>query len=59
MGLSHCPRMNLNYKALPMDVVEARKKVTNICSTVKPVYNDHLMGYFFAFWGSSRWPKAI
>ena len=36
----------------------------NICSdnddnnnnTVKPVYNDHLMGYFSAFWSSSRWP---
>ena len=25
--------------------------------TVKPVYNDHLMGYFSAFW-SSRWPRA-
>ena len=25
-------------------------------STVKPVYNDHIMGYFFsAFWSSSRW----
>ena len=26
--------------------------------TVKPVYNDHLMGYFSAFWSSSRWPRA-
>ena len=26
--------------------------------TVKPVYNDHLMGYFSAFWNSSRWPRA-
>ena len=26
--------------------------------TVKPVYNDHLMGYFSAFWSSSRWPLA-
>ena len=25
---------------------------------VKPVYNDHLMGYLFAFWSSSRWPRA-
>ena len=23
-------------------------------STVKPVHNDHLMGYFSAFWSSSR-----
>ena len=26
--------------------------------TAKPVYNDHLMGYFSAFWSSSRWPRA-
>ena len=26
--------------------------------TVEPVYNDHLMGYFSAFWSSFRWPKA-
>ena len=30
-----------------------------VTSTVKPVYNDHLMGYFSAFWSSSRWPRAI
>ena len=24
----------------------------------EPVYNDHLMGYFSAFWSSSRWPLA-
>ena len=29
-----------------------------LSSTVKPVYNDHLMGYFSAFWSSSRWPRA-
>ena len=30
-----------------------------VCSyTVKPVYNDHLMGYFSAFWSSTRWPMA-
>ena len=27
-------------------------------STVKPVYNDHPMGYFSAFWSSSMWPRA-
>ena len=27
-------------------------------ATVKPVYNDHLMGYLSAFWSSSRWPGA-
>ena len=29
-----------------------------IADTVKPVYNDHLMGYFSAFWSSSRWSGA-
>ena len=29
-----------------------------LANTVKPVYNDHLMGYFSAFWSSSRWPRA-
>ena len=32
-------------------------EVTKAC-TVKPVYNDHLLGYFSAFWSSSRWPLA-
>ena len=31
---------------------------TMISTTVKPVYNDHQMGYFSAFWSSSRWPRA-
>ena len=26
--------------------------------TVKPTYNDHLMGYFSAFWSSYMWPLA-
>ena len=26
--------------------------------TVKPVYKDHLIGYFSAFWILSRWPLA-
>ena len=29
-----------------------------IYNTVKPVYNDHPMGYFSSFWSSSRWPRA-
>ena len=28
----------------------------SFADTVKPVYNDHLMGYLSAFWSSSRWP---
>ena len=29
-----------------------------IQATLKPFYNDHLMGYFSAFWSSSRWLRA-
>ena len=29
-----------------------------LSTTVKPVYNDHLVGYFSAFWSPSRWPGA-
>ena len=32
--------------------------ITSFPGTVKPVYNDHLMGYSSAFWSSSRWPRA-
>ena len=32
--------------------------VLSIKNTVKPVYNDHLMRHFSAFWSSSRWPRA-
>ena len=28
----------------------------NVCTT-NPVYNDHLMGYFSAFWSSSDEPR--
>ena len=31
---------------------------TREADAVKPVYNDHLMGYFSAFWSSARWPRA-
>ena len=30
--------------------------VVRLCIYSEPVYNDHLMGYFSAFWSSSRWP---
>ena len=32
--------------------------MVHVSNTVKPVYNDHVMGYFSAFWSSSRWPRA-
>ena len=40
------------------DVTSSEWLIAAISSTVKPVYNDHLMGYFSAFWSSSRWPLA-
>ena len=27
-------------------------------NTVRPVYNDYLMGYFSGFWSSPGWPRA-
>ena len=30
----------------------------SMINTMKPVYNDNLMGYFSAFWSSSRWSRA-
>ena len=47
----------------PAKVLQPKKRTTmysliSISYTVKPVYNDHLMGYFSAFWSSSRWPRA-
>ena len=45
---SHVLTQVLSYLICPLSML----------STVKPVYNDHLMGYFSAFWSSSRWPRA-
>ena len=39
------------------DLGSGNQLVPNRWYTVKPVYNDHLMGYFSAFWSSSRWPR--
>ena len=44
------------YDFVNITDVHPRPKAT--VSTVKPVYNDHLMGYFSAVWSSSRWPMA-
>ena len=38
-----------------IDVEHTQKTENEI--TVKPVYNDHPMGYFSAFWSSSKWPR--
>ena len=44
----------LDHGLVPCGIYDAN---ATAC-TVKPVYNDHLMGYFSAFWSSSRWPRA-
>ena len=30
-----------------------------VCDTVKPAYNDHLMGYFSAFWSWSASEQKV
>ena len=45
---SHVLTQVLSYLICPLSML----------STVKPVYNDHLMGYFSAFWSSSRRSRA-
>ena len=45
------------HNAFRYESPQARLAQT-VDSTVKPVYNDHLMGYLSAFWSSSRWPRA-
>ena len=40
------------------DIVSSKWFHVSYVVTVRPVYNDHLMGYFSAFWSSSRWPRA-
>ena len=39
-------------------VASLRRAIRDHNSTVKPVYNDHLIGHFSAFWSSYRSPKA-
>ena len=45
-----------SIKTTSMEDVSTR--VLEKMNTVKPVYNDHPMGYESAFWSSSRWPLA-
>ena len=45
-------------KMFPFDDVIMCSGENSYTCTVKPVYNDHLMWYFSAFWSSSRWPGA-
>ena len=40
------------------DPVDTQYVLPLTSHTVKPVYNDHLMGYFSAFWSSLSWPRA-
>ena len=46
------------YMGFPVQEHQNKTNIHIYVCTVKPVYNDHLMGYFSAFWSSSRWPRA-
>ena len=48
---------SFNWKYID-GLAENTRAISHITYTAKPVYNDHLMGYLSAFWGSSRWPRA-
>ena len=56
----------LNYGYLSESVILMKPPITMrfakyvhvIIHTVKPVFYDHLIGYFSAFWSLSRWPRA-
>ena len=57
----HKKNRNFQKSHVPKEVSYIIGPVINwhlIPITVKPVYNDHLMGNFSAFWSSSRWPWA-
>ena len=49
----------LCWKSQPHKCIRLRVPLY-VCEndTVKPVYNDHIIGYLSAFWSSSRWPRA-
>ena len=61
---THSPWINefLLFMPLPsshLDKAGSRVSfVDMLTGTVKPVYNNHLMGYFSAFWSSSKRPRA-
>ena len=60
----HVGPMNLAIRGATETIVTAlangasRSQLNSHGNTVKPVYNDHLMGHFAATWSSSRWPLA-
>ena len=60
VALSYCSLRLFSNGSMGRAHVSAGRVITyrNAIHTVKPVYNDHLMGYFSAFWRSSRWPLA-
>ena len=55
----HCPPRGASndHRRIPI-IKPSNAKKYPLHDAVKPVYNDHLSWYFFAFWNSSRWPLA-
>ena len=56
--LSHTFARNKSYCNIFWHWPLAYDALSNNTGTVKLVCNDHPMGYFSAFWNSSRWPRA-
>ena len=52
-----CPTTSHNSPEQTHGSLHRYATLSGLLHTVKPVYNDHLMGYLSAFWSSSRWPR--
>ena len=50
---THPVALYAGFTVLPLSMAQNDMQLPR-----KPVYNDHLMGYFSAFWSSSSWPWA-
>ena len=50
--------ITLTMVAITIIITSTKVTVQLQTDTVKPVFNDRLMGYFYDFWSSSRWPTA-
>ena len=57
IGISH--KLPAPWSSRITEFCSLCHQVISIHGTVKPVYNDHLMGYLSAFWSSSRWPTYL
>ena len=54
----NCFLLPIRHWTVPLPMFPSIKIWDRHHDTMKPVYNDHLIGYLSAFWSSSRWPRA-